>query len=126
MPIVGANWNNTSNSGPSALNLNNPRTNANANIGLFSAYLLSQKGNVHGHFHSARKRKGIYPRSGGMYAPEKLKLLIIQLVPNRRPALPAKCKGLKGVTISTAPLCRKLEERSPPDGNICAMAGKSF
>ncbi|MDC7288557.1 hypothetical protein NXH76_12150 [Blautia schinkii] len=38
MPIVGANWNNTSNAGSSALNFNNPRTNANHNIGFFSAY----------------------------------------------------------------------------------------
>ena len=43
LPIVGANWNNTnanntSNAGSSALNFNNPRTNANHNIGFFSAY----------------------------------------------------------------------------------------
>ena len=37
--FVGAYWNNTSNSGPSALVFNNPRTGANAYIGLFSALL---------------------------------------------------------------------------------------
>lgn len=33
----------------------------NTNIGFFSAYLFSQKGNVYGHSHSARKGKGSIP-----------------------------------------------------------------
>lgn len=35
---------NTSNAGPSALNLNNPRSNVRTNIGFFSAYPFSQTG----------------------------------------------------------------------------------
>lgn len=37
LPIRGSAFNNTSNSGPSALNLNNPRSNSNDNIGFRSA-----------------------------------------------------------------------------------------
>jgi len=33
LPIRGGNWNNTSNAGVFALNLNNPRSNVNTNIG---------------------------------------------------------------------------------------------
>lgn len=36
----GGNWNNTSNAGVFMLNLNNPRTNTNSNIGFRSAVLL--------------------------------------------------------------------------------------
>ena len=39
LPIVGAYWYDTSSSGPSALRFYNPRTDANATIGLFSALL---------------------------------------------------------------------------------------
>ena len=42
MPIRGASYNNTSNSGASALNLNNLRSNVNGNIGFFSAYHFNQ------------------------------------------------------------------------------------
>jgi len=38
VPIRGGSYNNTSNAGSSALNLNNERSNANGNIGFFSAY----------------------------------------------------------------------------------------
>lgn len=37
LPIRGGNWNNTSNAGPAALNLNNARSNSNNNIGARSA-----------------------------------------------------------------------------------------
>nr|DAO07649.1 MAG TPA: hypothetical protein [Caudoviricetes sp.] len=43
MPIRGSAFNNTSNSGPSALNLNNPRSNSNDNIGFRSALPLCQE-----------------------------------------------------------------------------------
>jgi len=76
---VGASYNNTSNSGPSALNLNNPRSNVNTNVGFFSAYLFSQKKNVYGHFYSARKGKGSIPVPAAW--PDKLTLLSMQLVP---------------------------------------------
>lgn len=39
----GSAFNNTSNSGPSALNLNNPRSNSNDNIGFRSALPLCQE-----------------------------------------------------------------------------------
>lgn len=41
LPIRGGNWNNGANAGASALNLNNPRSNANGNIG-FRAALAPQ------------------------------------------------------------------------------------
>jgi hypothetical protein len=37
LPYRGGNWNNTTNAGLPALNLNNPRTNSNNNIGFRSA-----------------------------------------------------------------------------------------
>lgn len=37
MPICGGNWNNTGNAGVFYVNLNNPRSNANDNIGFRSA-----------------------------------------------------------------------------------------
>lgn len=37
LPIRGGNWNNGSNAGPATLNLNNPRSNSNSNIGFRSA-----------------------------------------------------------------------------------------
>ena len=60
---MGAGFINTSNSGPSALNLNNVRSNVNTNIGFFSAYPLSQTGKFTD-FSQCMKGKGIYPRSG--------------------------------------------------------------
>ena len=41
LPIRGGNWNNGASAGASALNLNNPRSNANGNIG-FRAALAPQ------------------------------------------------------------------------------------
>jgi hypothetical protein len=37
VPFRGSSFNNTSNGGPSALNLNNPRSNVNNNVGFRSA-----------------------------------------------------------------------------------------
>lgn len=39
MPIRGSSFNNTSNGGPAALNLNNPRSNSNNNVSFRSASL---------------------------------------------------------------------------------------
>lgn len=39
MPICGGNWNNGANAGVFNVNLNNPRSNANSNIGFRSALL---------------------------------------------------------------------------------------
>lgn len=60
---MGASYNNTSNSGPSALNLNNVRSNVNTNIGFLSAYPLGQTGKFKD-FSQRKKGKGIYFRSG--------------------------------------------------------------
>lgn len=43
LPIRGSAFNNTSNSGPSALNLNNVRSNSNDNVGFRSALPLCQE-----------------------------------------------------------------------------------
>ncbi|UQZ83340.1 hypothetical protein SK3146_02527 [Paenibacillus konkukensis] len=43
LPIRGGNWNNGANAGVFALNLNNPRSNVNTNIGFRSALPESQK-----------------------------------------------------------------------------------
>lgn len=48
-PISGGNWNNTSNAGVWALNLNNNRTNSNNNIGGradLASHLTTRKGGV--------------------------------------------------------------------------------
>nr|DAO73516.1 MAG TPA: hypothetical protein [Caudoviricetes sp.] len=63
MPIVGGSYNNTSNAGPSALNLNNERSNVRTNHGFFSAYPFSQKG-AFKDASQCKKGKGIYLRSG--------------------------------------------------------------
>ena len=42
LPLVGAYWANTSNSGPSALNFHDPRASAGAGLGLFSAFMELQ------------------------------------------------------------------------------------
>ena len=42
LPIRGSAFNNTSNSGPSALNLNNPRSNSNDNIGFLRSAPMSR------------------------------------------------------------------------------------
>lgn len=104
MPIVGASYNNTSNAGPSALNLNNVRSNVNANIGFLSAYPLGQTGKFKD-FSQCKKGKGIYFHSGAKL--EILTPLSMQLVPNQKPAR-AEREGLKGVTDSAAPLAESL------------------
>jgi len=43
LPIRGGNWNNDSNAGVFALNLNNPRSNVNTNIGFRPALGKCQK-----------------------------------------------------------------------------------
>lgn len=43
LPIRGGNWNNTSNAGPAALNLNNARSNSNNNIGSRSALDIARR-----------------------------------------------------------------------------------
>jgi hypothetical protein len=43
LPIRGGNWNNGSNAGLGALNLNNARTNTNSNIGFRPALEMCQK-----------------------------------------------------------------------------------
>lgn len=117
MPIVGASYNNTSNSGASALNLNNPRSNVNTNIGFFSAYLFSQKGNVYGHFHSARKGKGSIPDPAARL--DKFTLLSMQLVPIAQLAA-GRVGGLEGCNGQRRAFSRKLGRISPADTGILA------
>ena len=51
MPICGGNWNNAADAGVFYVNLNNPRSNANDNIGFRSAlpHLYCQIPCAHGH-----------------------------------------------------------------------------
>lgn len=51
LPIRGGNWNNGSNAGVFALNLNNSRSNANSNIGFRPALGDRQKARAHGRGH---------------------------------------------------------------------------
>nr|DAY91731.1 MAG TPA: TREPONEMA DENTICOLA VARIABLE PROTEIN 1 FUNCTION, PERIODONTAL DISEASE [Caudoviricetes sp.] len=44
LPICGGSWNNTSNAGVFNVNLNNPRSNSNSNIGFRSALLSYARG----------------------------------------------------------------------------------
>ena len=48
LPIRGGNWNNGANAGVFALNLNNPRSNANSNIGFRPALGEGRKAVSHG------------------------------------------------------------------------------
>jgi hypothetical protein len=80
LPIVSGSYNNTSNAGPDALNLNNERSNVNTNIGFFSAYPLSQTGTFTD-VSQRMKGKGIYFHSGGHVG--KIKVAI-NAVSNRR------------------------------------------
>lgn len=48
MPIRGGNWNNDSNAGLGALNLNYERSNVNSNLGFRPALACRQIGNFHG------------------------------------------------------------------------------
>jgi len=68
LPIRGGNWNNGSNAGVFALNLNNPRSNASSNIGFRPALGESRKAVPHGAPSSAPS-KG--PASLGQ-VPEKM------------------------------------------------------
>jgi len=66
LPIVGGNWNNESNAGLAALNLNNPRSNVNNNIGFRPALLGCKKPAPHGALDSAcKKRSRTPPRPRG-------------------------------------------------------------
>lgn len=63
LPIRGSAFNNTSNSGPSALNLNNPRSNSNDNIGFRSALPLCQEAYGYDRKDSTNRVKGVIFRS---------------------------------------------------------------
>jgi retron-type reverse transcriptase len=60
-PIRGGNWNNGANAGPSALNLNNPRSNANNNIGFRPALERCQKHVAYGPRDSAPSKGRAIP-----------------------------------------------------------------
>jgi hypothetical protein len=56
LPIRGGNWNNGANAGVFALNLNNPRTNSNTNIGARPALVQCQKPVAYGRPDSAHTK----------------------------------------------------------------------
>ena len=56
VPIRGGNWNNGSNAGLAALNLNNPRSNVNNNIGFRPALSRRQMPEAYGPPAGARKQ----------------------------------------------------------------------
>lgn len=61
LPICGGNWNNESNAGVAALNLNNPRSNVNNNIGFRPALLGCKKPAPYGVQENARKKRSRTP-----------------------------------------------------------------
>jgi hypothetical protein len=63
LPICGGNWNNTSNAGVFNVNLNNPRTNANGNIGFHSALLSYARTGQFKDCRQCERFKGVYFRS---------------------------------------------------------------
>ena len=64
LPICGGSWNNTSNAGVFNVNLNNPRSNSNSNIGFRSALLSYARGGMFKDLPTVREDKGVYFRSG--------------------------------------------------------------
>ena len=74
LPICGGNWNNASNAGLSALNLNNLRSNANNNIGSRAAFHGCQKSHHHGDAASACQKRSRTPplERGNMNRIERL------------------------------------------------------
>jgi len=61
LPIRGGNWNNQGNAGPFALNLNNPRSNSNSNIGFRPALLYRQMCGSHGSCTGTRRKGNSSP-----------------------------------------------------------------
>jgi hypothetical protein len=55
LPIRGANWNNTTNAGVSALNLNNPRSISNVNVGFRAALPFASRRDRYGGASSAEE-----------------------------------------------------------------------
>jgi hypothetical protein len=60
-PLRGGNWNNTSNAGLGALNLNNLRANVNNNVGFRSALSPSQMSGLYGGLSSAEGKRSYIP-----------------------------------------------------------------
>ena len=56
VPIRGGNWNNAAITGVFALNLNNPRSNSNSNIGARPALVQCQKPVAYGQLDSAHTK----------------------------------------------------------------------
>lgn len=75
LPICGGNWNNTSNAGVFNVNLNNPRTNANGNIGFRSALLSYARTGQFKDCRQCERFKGVYFRSDRVEG-EKMVLLV--------------------------------------------------
>jgi hypothetical protein len=60
LPFRGGNFNNTTNAGLPALNLNNPRSNSNNNIGFRAALPPQPEGAPHKCARPAQGDKGVY------------------------------------------------------------------
>lgn len=82
MPIRGSSFNNTSNGGPSNVNLNNPRSNVNNNIGFRSAspQLLPAGVPIRGHVQCIYGLKGFFSIPKVKDRRKKIELLQRQLV----------------------------------------------
>ena len=64
LPICGGNWNNAANAGVFNVNLNNPRSNSNDNIGFRPALLSYARGRKSTDNRTARENKGTCFHSG--------------------------------------------------------------
>ena len=63
LPICGGRWNNGTNAGVFNVNLNNPRSNVNWNIGFRSALLSYARIGMFTDIPAVREDKGVYSRS---------------------------------------------------------------
>lgn len=100
LPIRGGNWNNGANAGAFSVNLNNPRSNANGNIGFRPALpSKSDTGNLPG-FRSVPRCKGSYFRAAkaknkGLGKTSPFGHRMLRVVKRRNPQCP-KMNGWRG------------------------------
>lgn len=76
MSIAGGNWNNAANAGVFNVNLNNPRTNSNFNIGFRSALLSYARIGWFKNHQTVRENKGACFRSGPADGRRKIPSLV--------------------------------------------------
>ena len=86
LPIRGGNWNNGANAGVFALNLNNPRTNANGNIGFRVALAPHVRSRASKGVRTAHGAKGTHlPTECGSQPQEAKKLIAAEPVSRGKP-----------------------------------------